>query len=205
MSEQEGVIQFNLSHHSSDAKQYPELKELICWHQRIHALELIGQSPSRYDGYAYGNMSQRLSGNEFLISGTQTGGISHLTADHYAHIDHCDITNNHVQSHGPIKPSSECMSHAAVYTASPSAMAVIHIHNPDIWQQHHALQLSTTAADIEYGTPNMAKAVLHCIEHSPQCIAMLGHEDGIICFADDMNSAGEQILALHAQTQSLKE
>jgi len=204
MSEQEGVIQFTLSHRSCDALQHPELKTLIYWHQRIHALKLIGQSPSRYDGFAFGNMSHRISKDEFLVSGTQTGGFSQLSAKHYAYIDHCDITNNHVQSHGPIKPSSECMSHAAVYSASPSTMAAIHIHNPDIWQQHHALQLSTTAANIEYGTPAMANAVLHCIKQSPQCIAMLGHEDGIICFADDMNSAGKKILALHAKIPSLK-
>ena len=99
MPEQEGVIQFNLSHLTSEAEHYAELDELIDWHQRVHALGLIGQDPSRYQGFAYGNMSHRLSGDEFLISGTQTGGISHLTAHHYAHIDRCDIVRNHVQNH----------------------------------------------------------------------------------------------------------
>ena len=204
MPEQEGVIQFNLSHHSKPAIHYAELDSLITWHQRIHTLGLIGQEPARYDGYAYGNISHRLHDNEFLISGTQTGGISKLGQQHYAHVTHCDIANNQVQSYGPIEPSSECMSHAAIYAASPSIMAVIHVHDPAIWQQHAPLALSTTPANIEYGTPEMASAISHCVKQSPNCIAMLGHEDGIICFAENMDVAGQQLMDLNKQAQSLR-
>ena len=204
MSEQEGVIQFNLSHHTSDAISYPELAELIAWHERMHALGLISQDPSRYLGYAYGNMSHRLVNNEFLISGTQTGGLAKLADEHYAHIDDCDINNNKITSHGPVKPSSECMSHAAIYAARPDVMAVIHVHSPLIWQQHEALQLASTPANVEYGTPEMATAIQNGIPHSNGCIAMLGHEDGIICFANDINTAGHQLLALYEQAKSLQ-
>lgn len=204
MSEQDGVIQFNLSHHAGEAVRYAELADLISWHHRMHALGLIGQDPSRYGGFAYGNMSHRLRNNEFLISGTQTGGFAKLADEHYAYVDNCDINNNKVSSHGPIKPSSECMSHAAIYAASPTAMAVIHVHSPVIWQQHEVLQLASTPADVGYGTPKMATAIRNCIKHSHGCIAMLGHEDGIICFADDINSAGQHLLALYEQAQSLK-
>ena len=203
MPEQEGVIQFKLSHQSSEAVRYNELTDLISWHERMHALGLISQDPSRYLGYAYGNMSHRLANNEFLISGTQTGALSILSDEHYAHVESCDINNNKVSSHGPIKPSSECMSHAAIYEADSTAMAVIHVHSPVIWQQHKALQLACTPADVEYGTPEMATAIQNCIKQSHDCIAMLGHEDGIICFADNINSAGQHMLALYEQAQSL--
>lgn len=208
MTKQEGVIQFNLSHHAGDAIHYAELADLIFWHERMHALGLIGQDPSRYAGWAYGNMSHRLSNNEFLISGTQTGGLPHLTDAHYAHIEACDIAKNRVQSHGPIKPSSECMSHAAIYAASPDAMAVIHVHSPDIWQQHEVLGLASTPADVAYGTPEMAAATASALKHLPQpdcaCIAMLGHEDGIICFAKNMAAAGQHLLALYERAISQK-
>ncbi|MCK4743249.1 MAG: class II aldolase/adducin family protein [Sulfuriflexus sp.] len=203
MSEQEGVIQFNLSHQVAEAVQHPQLDALIIWHQRMHELGLIDQDPSRYDGYAYGNMSHRLKNNEFLISGTQTGGIDKLTAKHYAHVTHCDISNNSVYSSGPIKPSSECMSHAAIYTADSNIMAVIHIHNPEIWQQHQALRLATTPTDVEYGTPEMAASIQDCIKQSHHCVAMLGHLDGIICYADNIDTAGQQVIALYKQAQSL--
>ena len=204
MTEQEGVIQFKLSHQTSEPVSYGELSDLISWHERMHALGLISQDPSRYLGYAYGNMSHRLTDNGFLISGTQTGGIANLTEKHYAHVDDCDIHNNKVTSHGPIKPSSECMSHAAIYAASPNTMAVIHVHSPLIWQQHEELQLASTPADVDYGTPEMATAILNCIDHSNGCIAMLGHEDGIFCFAYNINTAGQHVLALYDQAKSIQ-
>jgi len=203
MSKQEGVIQFNLSHQNTDELHYPELDILIKSHQHMHQLGLIGQDPLRYDGYAYGNISYRLTDNEFIISGTQTGGISHLTEKHYAQVIHCDISNNAVQSRGPIKPSSECMSHAAIYSAAPDVMAVIHIHNPDIWKQHQALQLATTPATIDYGTPEMALAIQASVKKSQACIAMLGHLDGIICFAHNIETADQQVTQLYQQAQSL--
>jgi len=203
MSEQEGVIQFNLSHEHSDTVLSPDLDALIKCHQHMHHLGLIGQAPSHYDGYAYGNISHRLTGNEFIISGTQTGGISTLTSKHFAHVLHCDISNNTVQSRGPVKPSSECMSHAAIYTAEPTIMAVIHIHNPDIWQQHQRLQLATTPPDVDYGTPDMAVAIQDCIQQGHQCIAMLGHLDGIICFADTIETAEHRITDLYQRALSL--
>lgn len=206
MTQQEGVIQFNLSHHAGDAIHYAELTDLIFWHERMHALGLIGQDPSRYAGFAYGNMSHRLSNHEFLISGTQTGGLAHLTDAHYAYIDNCDIRNNQVQSHGPIKPSSECMSHAAIYAASPDTKAVIHVHSPVIWQHYKALGLANTPADVGYGTPEMADAVADCLVKTkysmPGCIVMLGHEDGIICYATNMDDAGQRLLALYEQAST---
>ncbi len=201
MSEQEGVIQFNLFHDEDDAQHYPQLDALIKCHQHMHVLGLIDQDPKRYGGYAYGNISQRLTGNEFIISGTQTGGINNLTANHYAHVVNCDIANNTVQSSGPIQPSSECMSHSAIYSTNPTIMAVIHIHNPEIWQHHHTLKLSTTAADIDYGTPEMAVAIQDCVRQSPQGIAMLGHLDGVICFASDIATADKNVTALYQQAQ----
>jgi len=203
MSEQEGVIQFNLFHDEDDAEHYPQLDALIKCHQHMHVLGLIDQDPKRYGGYAYGNISHRLTGNEFIISGTQTGGINHLTENHYAHVINCDIDTNTVQSCGPIQPSSECMSHSAIYSADPSIMAVIHIHNPDIWRHHLALKLNTTAVDIDYGTPEMAVAIQNCVKQSHQCIAMLGHLDGIICYADNIETADKQITRLYQQAQFL--
>ena len=99
--------------------------------------------------------------------------------------------------------SSECMSHAAVYSASPEARAVIHVHSPVIWQHYKALGLASTPADVGYGTPEMADAVRRCIESSHSCIAMLGHKDGIICFAEDMETAGQRLITLYEQAMSL--
>jgi len=86
--------------------------------------------------------------------------------------------------------TSECLSHSVIYEANPEVMSVIHIHSPDIWQQHQALKLVTTPIDAEYGTPEMAIAIQNCSTQSHQCIAMLGHLDGVICYADNLDTVG---------------
>lgn len=199
----EGVIQFSLNHTDCVAFGNAELSQLVIWHQRLQRAGLIGRDPQRYGGYAFGNTSIRIVDNQFLISGTQTGDCTSIGPEHFSLVEHCDFSNNHVQSRGPLKPSSECMTHAAIYTAAPCANTVLHIHSPTIWQQYKESGLATTAAHIPYGTPQMAAAVAETVAAmSPSthgCIAMLGHEDGVICFAEDVATAGKMILDLFDQ------
>ena len=199
MITQEGVIRFALEHTDSVPPRHPALASLRQWHSKLHAAGLISQDSQRYGGYAYGNMSIRLHKDTFIISGTQTAGLEKLEDSHYATVDKCDIQHNRVQSHGPVKPSSECMTHASIYMATVKANAIVHVHSPLIWHHYKELGIATTAADIEYGTPTMAKAVHECIaamqNKQRACIAMLGHEDGVICFAETVESASE--MALH--------
>lgn len=207
MTEPEGVIQFELQHSEAPPLTYPVLAELSLWHQELHGFGLIGQDRNRYGGYAFGNMSYKIDEHSFIISGTQTGGLSELDASHYVLVESCDIKNNKVTSRGPLKPSSECMSHAAIYTATDSAQAVVHTHSPAIWKNHKALQLFTTASDIAYGTPGMAEAISNCIhimgDTRSGTIVMLGHEDGVITFAGSVQEASEISIALLEQASLL--
>lgn len=200
MTVQEGVIRFTLEHSDTPAVTHRELPALRHWHQVLHKHGLISQDSERYGGYAYGNMSVRLKGETFIISGTQTAKLAALENKHYAIVDSCDIPRNHVRSHGPVRPSSECMTHAAIYAAHTRALAIVHIHSPVIWNHWQELELAMTPADVEYGTPAMAKAVEICIgnmagqDHGS--IAMLGHEDGIITFAETVEVASKISLDL---------
>ncbi len=54
---------------------------------------LIGQDPARYDGYDFGNVSQRIGDidaphgkRSFIISGTQTGHLQELDSRHYTRV-----------------------------------------------------------------------------------------------------------------------
>jgi ribulose-5-phosphate 4-epimerase/fuculose-1-phosphate aldolase len=202
MIETEGVIQFTLEHTRSGPLDHPELTSLAHWHGELHKLGLISQDSKRYAGYAYGNMSIRTEDSHFIISGTQTGGLDHLDASHYALVTSCDISNNTVVSLGPVKPSSECMSHAAVYMVSKQASAVVHVHSPSIWRNHEKLGLFAIAANITYGTVAMANAIRDYIKQTGDvghgCIVMLGHEDGVIAWAGTVEEASKIIIhALH--------
>ena len=203
MPEAEGVIQFTLDHTVTEPFDYPVIEEPALCHGELHKLGLISQDDLLYHGYAFGNMSARLGESSFVISGTQTGAKSILNANDYCLVESCDPENNRVISQGPIHPSSECMTHASIYSADPHALAVVHVHSAEIWNNYQQLGLSFTSPDIEYGTPAMANAVTLCISEMSDlesgCIAMLGHEDGVICFAESVQAATELTLALFRQ------
>lgn len=196
--QQEGVIRFHLEHEDAPAPVHAALQALLDWHARLYRAGLIGRDPQRYGGLAYGNLSIRTQDEGFIISGSQVGGKATLRAEDLAQVTACDIEANHVQSRGPRRPSSETMTHAAVYQADSSIVAVIHVHAPRLWQACAQLRLPCTPAAIGYGTPAMANAVADIIQSSchPQqgILCMGGHRDGVIAWGESLDQAGELLL-----------
>lgn len=194
MTEQEGVIKYRLDYQPCAARQYPEYAELNAWRSILFRLGLIGQDAQRYGGLAYGNISFRLGDTrQFIITGSQTSGLASLTNNHYSTILSAEPSQNHIVATGAMKPSSEALTHAAVYAASHNVKAVVHVHSPMIWQHYQALALPTIDAKIQYGTQAMAEAVLNLfawnvLDEMPICV-MLGHEDGIVAFGDSIADA----------------
>ncbi|MGR9086678.1 MAG: class II aldolase/adducin family protein [Gammaproteobacteria bacterium] len=194
MTEREGVIKYRLDYRPGPACSYPELAELNAWRTVLHRLDLIGQDPGRYEGLAFGNLSFRLGDTrQFVITGSQTGGLNCLTRDHYSRVRYADPERNHLIAEGAMKPSSEALTHAAVYQADNRVRAVVHAHSPLIWRHCQALDLAVIDAAIRYGTPAMAKAVFHLTQHpglnEKPIFVMLGHEDGVVAYGDSVTDA----------------
>ena len=101
--------------------------ELDAARTTLHDAGLIGVYPS---GTGYGNISLRLAGNLFLISGSGTGSSRLLGKQGYSLIRAFDPLENTVASFGPVQASSESMTHGAVYGAANKARCAIHIHSP---------------------------------------------------------------------------
>lgn len=212
MAQQEGVIKFQLSYQPSPALGFPVLHTLNGWRAILYHHRLIGQDPARYGGYGYGNLSCRIppyaaspSARRFLISGTQTGELTVLDAEHYALILAAHPAENHIDATGPIRPSSESLTHSAVYAVDPAIHWVFHAHSPTIWRQAATYNLPTTAPDIAYGTPEMAGAVAQLFIDTDVAVrrifVMGGHEDGVISFGPTAADAGRTLLdALYAAT-----
>jgi ribulose-5-phosphate 4-epimerase/fuculose-1-phosphate aldolase len=143
----------------------------------------------------------------FLVSGTQTGGLRSTTAEHYALVQQCEVGANEVESEGPVAPSSEAMTHAALYAAEPRLRFVFHAHAAEIWSAARRLELPATPADVDYGTPKMAWAVEKLMPlrqtREQRAIAMLGHQDGVITFGETADEAGEGMVRLLARARSL--
>lgn len=187
----DGVTQYRLEWQRSKTVTCERWPLLNHWRTVLHDRGVIGQCPARYGGVGFGNVSCRLQGNEFLVSGTQTGHIRELTPAHYAHVVDCDVHRNHVRAQGPIAPSSEAMTHFMIYQCVPTAQFVLHVHAPALWHAAAALGIPVTPADIGYGTPAMAEAVAALMRAATvNMIAMGGHEDGVIAWSDDLSQLG---------------
>lgn len=200
----EGVIRFDLTHTKTPALPVEDTAGLRAWFTILRQLELLGQNPGRYLGYAYGNISRRTEGG-FVISCTQTSGKAALQQEDFALVTGFDTRSNRLVSEGPCPPSSEAMTHGAVYQALPRGGAVFHVHSPIIWQHARTLGLPETDPAIEYGTPEMAEAVSALLEgNKPDRIfSMGGHEDGIITCAGNTEKAGMLLIKTLAEAYRL--
>lgn len=199
MKAQEGVIKYRLDYQPGTPRDYPEYAELNAWRTILFQLGLIGQDCERYEGLAFGNVSFRLDNSrQFVITGSQTSGLMRLTNAHFSTVLSADSSRNHIIAEGAIKPSSEALTHAAVYAASNEVNAVVHVHSPAIWQHYQALGLPAIDPAIQYGTPAMAEAVLalfagNRLSEKPVFV-MLGHEDGIVSFGDSIADASQVLI-----------
>ena len=88
MKDNEGVIKYKLEHQYIPVNENISIAEINAWRSIFLKLGLIGQAKDRYDGYGFGNISQRITSTDhdklnFIISGTQTGRIRTLSNEHY--------------------------------------------------------------------------------------------------------------------------
>lgn len=213
----EGVTRFHAAHTDgplSPTRYGETLAALAAWRTVLAGLELVGQDPARYDGAGYGNVSARVGpfpgargARPFLVSGTQTGGRPCAGFDDFCLVRRYDIAANRVESAGPIRPSSESMTHGAIYDLGGYIRFVLHAHCPLIWQRARPLRLPATNANVPYGTPEMAREVERLARGTAllerRVLAMGGHEDGIIAFGRTADEAGHALLSALAAAHAL--
>ncbi len=215
MNQQEGIVKFRLRFTQASPIPFDDLREINAWRKILHLTQLIGQYPDRYGGFGYGNISQRLEPldapehkRRFVISGTQTGGLADLTEAHYATVIECYPDRNMIVAEGPIRPSSESMTHGTLYALDNSLRSAIHAHSPHIWRNAQALGMPITRESAAYGTPEMAEEVRRLFRDTSVrdhlIFAMGGHEDGIVSFGRTTEEAGIVLLGYLARAFQLE-
>ena len=191
---EEGVIKYQLHWKQKAPVPEADISRLETWRQRLYQHRLIGAYAR---GLGYGNLSLR-DEEGFIITGTQTGHLPILSQDFYTKVVKEDIELNTVWCEGPVKASSEALSHAACYHLSPEIEAVFHIHHAGMWK-YFMNRWPTTPDTVPYGTPAMAKAISTCWLESdsplPFLLVMGGHAEGIIAAGPSMDEIGEALLA----------
>ena len=215
---QEGTLKFELHVTPARPVDLSGYRELNAWRRILFLLQLIGQDPARYEGYGFGNISQRIGPfdspagaspelRRFIITGTQTGGLAELGGEHYAIVNECRPDQNLILAEGPIKPSAESLTHGSVYALNDDARCVIHAHSPHIWRHARQLAILATSEAVPYGTPEMADEVRRLFAEtdvaSRRIFCMGGHEDGVISFGPTAEDAGAVMLAYLARAFAL--
>lgn len=118
-----------------------------------------------------------------------------------------DAEANHVTSRGPVAPSSESLTHGAIYGTSPVLRCVLHGHAPAIWRHAAKLHLPVTSAKVEYGTQEMASEVARLYRSSNASdlgvMVMGGHEDGVLSFGRTPDEAGMAMMRALARAYAL--
>jgi L-ribulose-5-phosphate 4-epimerase len=172
---------------------FDEFATLNYWRQEMYKLRLIG---AYENGIGFGNISIRKKNtNQFYISGSATGNFHELDNRHYALVTDVFIEKNLLFCSGANIASSESMSHAVIYQTCPNINGVIHVHSLSLWKRL-LYQVPTTAADIPYGTPKMALAIVEVLKnHSAKIFAMAGHEEGIFVFGEDLKDAAKELMS----------
>jgi len=172
------------------------------WCAILRALGLLGRDAARYHGYAFGNVSVRDSRSRarFYVTASQTTDKPCNAPAAWVRIDGCDLARFSVAATGDAPPSSETLTHAAIYAADAAIGWIFHVHAPAIWRAAPRLELAAVGAEVPYGSPELATAVERLAQSHPArplLFATLGHEDGVFaCGADADGTAGALVALL---------
>ena len=197
MSQEEGVVKYNLEFKEDKLDITSEYRELEEIREELYSLGLIG---AYEDGIGFGNISiKEEDSNAFIITATQTGHLSSLSQKDYSKVLDIDFKNFKTIACGESKPSSECITHGAIYKLDENIKAVIHIHNEKLWNlMLENNYLSTN--DTPYGTIEMVEDVVSMYKNikplENNLFVMKGHEEGIVCFGSTLKEAKLKLFSL---------
>lgn len=186
MVNDEGYIKFNLQWRKGKALPAAVTREIVryrnlCFHKKYIGIQ---------NNVGYGNISVRYRNtSQFIISGTQTGGLKKLSARHFALVTAVDLKKNSIACSGPVRASAESLTHAMFYALEKNIQSVIHIHHRTLWEQLK-YQVPTTGENTSYGTVAMCNEVAKLYQSSDlkakKILVMAGHQDGLISFGKNL-------------------
>ena len=188
-------IKFSCERVAAEITSFGGLAELNAYRRKLLDLRLIGVDPN---GIGFGNLSVRDGATDrFYITGSATGGIHELTLADCAKVVACDFERNRVRYEGSALPSSESLTHAAIYESDARARAVIHCHDSKLWAAV-LNEAPTTSKAAEYGTPEMANEIMQLFKRTDvqrrKIVVMTGHEAGILTFGKDLEEAFDVLM-----------
>jgi Class II Aldolase and Adducin N-terminal domain len=183
-------VKFTYERARADIAPFDQLPDLNACRRKLCELRLIGIDSN---GVGFGNLSVRDCGTEnFYVTGSATGGLPNLTLADVVRVVTYDFQKNWLRYEGSAIPSSESLTHAAIYGSDASTSAIIHCHESVLWRTLLD-RAPTTSKSVAYGTPEMAYEIMRLFKAtdapSRKILIMGGHEGGIVTFGKDLEEA----------------
>jgi L-ribulose-5-phosphate 4-epimerase len=112
-------VKFTYDCAGAEIARFDALAELNACRRKLLEQRLMGVDSN---GIGFGNLSVRdgVSGN-FYVSGSATGGLPELTPTDCVRVVVYDFARNRVRYEGSAAPSSESLTHAAIYESDAEA------------------------------------------------------------------------------------
>jgi ribulose-5-phosphate 4-epimerase/fuculose-1-phosphate aldolase len=183
-------IKFTYERTGAEIGSFDQLAELNACRRKLLELRLIGLDSN---GFGFGNLSVRDGRTtSFYITGSATGGLPELKPADCVRVVAYDFARNWLNYEGTAIPSSESLTHAAIYESDPTICAVIHCHDAALWRTLLD-RVPTSSNAVAYGTPEMAHEIMHLFEVSDvrnrKMLVMAGHEGGIVTLGTNLEEA----------------
>ena len=196
-------VKFTYHRAHADIAPFDALAELNACRRRLLEQRLIGLDAN---GIGFGNVSIRDGvTRNFYITGSATGGPPELTRTDCVRVVAYDFARNWLRFEGAAIPSSESLTHAAIYESDPSTSAVIHCHDLVLWRTLLD-RVPTTSKAVAYGTPEMAYEIMRLFKgndvRSRKIFAMAGHEGGIVTFGKNLEDAFDVLMRKRKKSAS---
>jgi ribulose-5-phosphate 4-epimerase/fuculose-1-phosphate aldolase len=188
-------VKFTFQCACADITPFDALAELNAYRRKLLEQRLMGVDST---GVGFGNVSVRdgVSKN-FYITSSATGGLPELTSTDCVRVVTYDFARNWLRYEGAAIPSSESLTHAAVYESDPSTSAIIHCHDLGLWATLLD-RVPATSKAVAYGTPEMAYEIMRLFKVSnvrgEKILVMAGHEGGIVTFGEDLEDTFDVLM-----------
>jgi L-ribulose-5-phosphate 4-epimerase len=188
-------VKFTYERAGAEIALFDQLAELNACRRKLRELRLIGVDAK---GVGFGNLSVREGATpKFYITASATGGLPELMPSHCVRVVAYDFDRNWLRYEGSVIPSSESLTHAAIYQVDPTACAVIHFHDVVLWVTLLD-RVPTSSKGVSYGTPEMAYEIMRLFTvtdvRSRKIFVMAGHEGGILTFGKNLEEAFEIVM-----------
>ena len=189
-------VKFTYQRARAEIAPFDALAELNACRRKLLEQRLMGVDSN---GVGFGNLSVRdgVSRN-FYITGSATGGLPELTPTDCVRVVAYDFAKNWLRYEGAAVPSSESLTHAAIYESDPTISAVDSLSRLGFVGGRFSIALRQLRRPLltarrKWRTKSCVCSTISDVR-SRKILVMAGHEGGIVTFGKNLEDAFDVLM-----------